>query len=218
MEAVTTIPRDIPLSDQQHLVLDDVSWEFYEQLLREIGDRAIRVTYDNGWMEIMSPLPKHERWKTRIGRMIEILSLELRVPVETLGSTTFKREDRKKGLEPDECYYVQNEAAVRDKDELDLTIDPAPDLAVEVDITRRSIPRQPIYAALGMPELWRFEGKRLLVLHLAPDGKYHAAEASVAFPFLPMKQFEAFVLRLKDEEQIRVLCEFRDWVHTLPRP
>jgi len=199
-------------------VLNGVSWGFYEMLLEELENRPIRVTYDDGWMEIMSPLPKHERWKTRIGRMIEILSLELRIPVETLGSTTFKREDRKKGLEPDECYYIQNEAAVRDKDELDLGIDPPPDLAVEVDITRRSIPRQPIYAALAVPELWRFEGKRLLVLHLGPDSKYHASGNSLAFPFLPMRQFEAFLLRLSDEQQLDVLCEFRDWVHTLRRP
>lgn len=211
---MTTTARTIPLTDQQHIVLNDVSWGFYEQLLREIGERAIRVTYDDGWMEIMSPPPRHERWKTRIGRMIEIISLELDIPVDTLGSTTFKREDRKKGLEPDECYYVQNEPAIRGKDELDLAVDPPPDLAVEVDITSRSIPREPIYAALGVPELWRFD-ERLFVLRLHANGKYYPAERSEVFPFLPMKQFEAFLLRLKDEEQNRVLREFRDWVNTL---
>ena len=214
---MATITRDIPLAEQQHIVLDDVSWEFYERLLHEIGDRAVRVTYDDGWMEIMSPLPRHEKWKKRIGRLVEFLSFELHIPVETLGSTTFKREDRKKGLEPDECYYVQHAPEVRDKDELDLAVDPPPDLAIEVDITSRSIPRQPIYAALGVPELWRFQGERLAVLHLGRDGKYYPADASLAFPFLPMKQFESFLLRLKDEDQIRVLSEFRDWVHTLPR-
>lgn len=213
---MTTTTRDISLAEQQHIVLDDVSWEFYEQLLREIGDRAIRVTYDDGWMEIMSPLPRHEKWKKRIARLIEFLSFELDIPIETLGSTTFKREDRKKGLEPDECYYVQHAAEVRDKDELDLAVDPPPDLAIEIDITSRSIPRQPIYAALGVPELWRFQGGRLVVLHLRDDGHYQPVASSLAFPFLPMKQFEGFLLRLRDEQQNHVLREFRDWARTLP--
>lgn len=212
---MTTVGSTIPLTDQQHIVLDDVSWDFYERLLTELENRPIRVTYDRGRLEIMSPLPRHEKWKKRLGRLIELLSFELDIAVETLGSTTFKREDLEKGLEPDECYYVQHAAAVRGKDELDLTVDPPPDLAIEVDITSRSIPRQPIYAALGVPELWRFD-ERLFVLRLDASGNYQPFEHSGVFPFLPMKQFESFLLRLKDEEQNRVLRAFRDWVRTLP--
>jgi len=107
-------------------VLDGVSWDFYEQLLEEIGDRPIRVTFDNGSLEMMAPLPLHERWKKRIARMIELLCVELDIEIDTLGSTTFRREDLAKGLEPDECYYVQHADDVRGKKELDLAVDPPP--------------------------------------------------------------------------------------------
>jgi Uma2 family endonuclease len=203
------------LFDQQHIVLDDVSWQFYQRLLEEIGDRPIRVTFNDGSLEMMAPLPLHERWKSRIGRLVEALSEELDIEIETLGSTTFRRDDLEKGLEPDECYYVQHAAAVHGKDEFDLTADPPPDLAIEIDITHRSVPRQPIYAALGVPELWRFDARQLTVLRLR-DGTYHASSGSEVFPFLPMAQFQAFVMRMEDEPQNRVLREFRNWLRGLP--
>src|SRR5205814_3142396 len=96
------------LLDQQHIVLDDVSWDFYERVLEEIGDRPIRVTFSEGSIEIMSPLPEHERTKKIIARLLELLTLELDIPLECFGSTTFRREDKQKGLEPDECYYLKN--------------------------------------------------------------------------------------------------------------
>jgi Uma2 family endonuclease len=212
---MTLIAPGTSLEDQQHIVLHDVSWQLYKRLLREIGDRPIRMTFDDGSLEIMSPLPKHEKWKTRIGRMIEILSLELNIPVEPLGSTTFRRKDRRKGLEPDECYYIRHAADIRGKDRLNLKVDPPPDLAVEVDITHRSIDREPVYAALGIPELWRFAHPELTVLLLNADGKYQSSSQSASLPFLPMDTFKAFLLRLEAEEQTAVLREFRDWVITL---
>lgn len=199
-------------------MLHDVSWELYEHLLAEIGDRPIRVTFDDGSLEIMSPLPKHEKWKKRIGGMIEIVAIERSIPMEPFGSTTFRRQEPGKGLEPDECYYIQNASVMRGKDELDLSVDPPPDLAIEIDITSRSIPRQPIYAALGVPELWRFTNRRLAVLLLGSEGKYSPAAASRAFPFLPMAEFESFLRRLETEEPTTVLREFRDWVKTLGTP
>lgn len=211
----TTATAIAPPPGDQHLLHDDVSWAFYEHLLAEIGDRPFRVTFDDGSLEVMSPLRTHEKWKKRIARLIEMLSLELDITMATLGSTTFRRKDRGKGLEPDDCYYIQHAAAVEGKDELDLTVDPPPDLAIEIDITHRSIPRKPIYAALGVPEVWRFDARRLTVLLLGPDGTYSAAAASLAFPFLPMAKFESFLLRLASEPQNAVLREFRDWVKAL---
>ena len=164
----------------------------------------------------MSPLPVHEKWKKRVGGMIEILAVERNIPMERLGSTTFRRADLGKGLEPDECYYVQHAAAVRGKDELDLTTDPPPDLAIEVDVISRPILRQPIYAALDVPEVWRFTIKRLTILLRGQDGKYAPAPASVVFPFLPLAPFESFLRRLAEEEPTAVLREFRDWIRTLP--
>ena len=137
------------------------------------------------------------------------------MPAYKTCSTTFRRKDRRKRLEPDERYYVQHAADVEGKDELDLRIDPPPDLAVEIDITSWSIPRQPIYAALGVPEVWRFTLRRLTVLHLTAGGKYGPAASSLAVPILPMREFETFLRRLASEEPTAVLREFRDWVKTL---
>lgn len=209
-----TAAQPIPLDAQQHIVLDGISWDTYERILRDLEERQIRVTYDRGNLEMMAPLPFHEQWKKRYGRLIDAMCEERDIDVEPLGSTTFRREDLEKGLEPDECYYVQNPQAIRGRREIDLTVDPPPDLAIEIDISRASIPKQPIYAALGIPELWRFDGEFLTVLRLR-HGKYVATNASELFPFLPIDEFQHFVLRLASERQPQVLREFRAWVRAL---
>lgn len=205
------------LLDQQHIVIHDVSWEFYERLLDEIGDRPIRVTFSDGSIEIMSPLPEHEWVKKAIASLIELMTIELNVPMSRFGSATFRREDKKKGLEPDECYYLQNAPRVRGMKRFDPDVHPAPDLAVEVDVTSRSIPRLPIYAALGVAEVWRYDGEHIEVLNLDKSGQYRKVPRSIAFPFLPMSEIEKFVARLGEEEQTAVLREFQQWVRTLPR-
>ncbi len=214
---MTVVTSPLPSSRLQHVVLRDVSWALYQHLLEEVGNGPIRMTFDGGSLEIMSPLPRHELWKKRIARMIEIFALELNISMTPLGSTTFAREDLQKGLEPDECYYIEHAAAVHGKDILDLTVDPPPDLVVEVNITSRSIKREPIYAALGVPELWRFKDRGIEVLELHTDGRYKPVSRSRSFSFLPMKSFEAFLLRLEREDQTAVLREFRDWVKTLEK-
>lgn len=208
-----SVKTAIPIS-QQHIVLDGMSWGFYERLLEDIGDRPIRVTFFEGMIEIMSPLFKHEIVKGAIGRLIETLALDLGINLLPAGSTTFRRRDKSAGLEPDECYYLKNASAVRGMERFDPKKFPPPDLAVEVDITSRSIPRQPIYAALGVPELWRFDGKNLEVMILGKNG-YVSAESSIAFPFLKMDQFSQFVHRLLKEDSVVVLKDFRKWVASL---
>jgi len=207
---------EIPLAQQQHLVLSHVGWEFYERVLEEIGNRQIRITYFDGTIEIMSPLLKHELAKCAIGRLIETLTYILDINLLPAGSTTFRRRDKSAGLEPDECYYLKNAAVVRGMERFDPKKFPPPDLAIEVDITSRSIPRQPIYAALGVPELWRFDGKNLEVTILGKNG-YVRAESSIAFPFLKMDQFSQFVNRLLNEDSVIVLKDFRKWVASLTR-
>lgn len=209
-----TVANPVSPGGRQHIVLENISWETYEQILHDLEERAIRVTYDRGNLEMMAPLPYHEQWKRRYGRLIDSMCEERDLDVEALGSTTFRRADLEKGLEPDDCYYVHNPNAVRGRRELDLRVDPPPDLAIEIDITRASIPKQPIYAALGIPEIWRFDGTRLTVLRLR-DGKYSTVEKSDVFPFLPMETFQKFVIRLESERHTPVLREFRTWVKTL---
>ena len=213
---MTTTAINIPDCDVQ-VLLHGVSWEAYEQLLADLDaeHRRLRVTYDEGELEIMSPADPHERWKGRIGRLLELMALELRIDIEPLGSTTLRRKIRRKGLEPDECYYVPNVAKVRDGKLIDLNIHPPPDLAVEVDYTSSSLPREPVYAGLNMPELWRFDGQTLTIRRLGADGVYHNARKSAAFPFLPMKQFMIFLRRLERESSTTVLLDFRGWVRTL---
>ena len=206
----TLLPN--PLAYQpQHFVFEDASWAFYEQTLCEIGDRAIRVTYCDGRMEIMSPLPTHEYAKRRLGRMIEMLSFELNMPTVSLSSTTFRREDLAKGLEPDECYYFKNAAKLRADGQLDLTIDPPPDLALEIDITSKSIPKQPIYAALGVPELWRFDGVKLHCLHLI-NSHYESRDRSLAFPFLNPADLVQFLTMHSPNDELPILRAFMAWV------
>jgi Uma2 family endonuclease len=211
------LESSIPLEDQQHIVLEDVSWELYEHLIKEIGDRNIRVTFDEGRLEIMSPQFTHELFGEWTSRLIEMICFEQSIPVASAGSTTFALRKRKKGLEPDKCYYFKHaEAASKFKGKFNPKIHPAPELAVEIDITSRSVPREPIYAALGVPELWRFDGARLQVLHLL-NGKYAARTRSLTLPFLPMTEFEAFILRMSEANQLLVLREFRAWINALPK-
>ena len=212
-----TVANGINLSSYQHLVLHDVSWEFYEQLLREVGDRHIQITYDDGSLEIMSPLPEHERWGAWIARLIELMCLERSIDCECLGSTTFRDAAKRKGLEPDECYYFINAARAREMEEqFDPDVDPVPELALEIDITNRSVAREPIYAALGVPEIWRFNGSALQVRQLSSRRKYMVRSRSRTFPFLPLAEFSTFVLRMSERNQLRVLREFRTWVTSLP--
>ena len=198
------------LDDVQHLVLEDVSWELYEKLLSDIGDRPIRVTYDDGRMEIMSPLPEHERSKKLIGRMIEALTFELGIEMVSLGSTTFRRREKRKGLEPDECYYFRDELKMRGKRRLDLKVDPPPELVVEIDITARSIPREPIYAALGVSEMWRYDDRKVECLHLI-RGEYRIRKMSLVFPWLEPALLQKFISKAAVEGENAMLKQFVAW-------
>lgn len=214
--AAPVLPDRNRLLDQQHLVLDHVSWSFYEKLLSQVEDRPLRITFDHGRMEIMAPLPEHEGPKKSAARLLEAMANELDIPLSGFGSSTFRRVEAAAGLEPDECYYLKNSARVQGMKRFDPDIYPPPDLAIEIDITSRSIPRQPIYAALGVPELWRFDGYKFAVFVLE-SCSYRAVEKSPVFPFLPIDQFSGFVRRMMDEAPTTVVREFLRWVRTLER-
>jgi Uma2 family endonuclease len=205
------------LDDVQHIVLEDASWQLYEALLRDIGDRPIRINYDQGRLEMMSPLPEHERPKKLIGRLIEALTEERGMEVASLGSTTFRRKDRAKGLEPDECYYFTNERKMRGRKRLNLKRDPAPELVVEIDITRRSVEREPIYAGLGVPEIWRWDGTKLECLELV-GGEYRPRKMSLAFPLLAPAELTRFVRMWNREGENAIVRKFREWVRASGTP
>lgn len=208
-----TATLESPVADgARSTVLRGVSWRTYESLLHDLGSQRIFLTYDRGDLEIMPPLPTHERWTSILRWLVEALSDELGIAVKTYGSTTFRREDLDRGLEPDTCYYVQHAPQMIGREDVDLVQDPPPDLAIEVDITRRSIAREPIYAALGVPELWRFDQRRLYFLLLSPTGEYQEAEQSTSFPFLHPVAVSDFLLKLPAADDSATRKAIRNWV------
>ena len=199
-----------------HVVLHNIAWSTYEAIVAENRNPGTRFTYDRGMLEIMSPSEEHERFKRLIGRMIETMTEELEIPIRSAGSTTWKSEIREQGLEPDECYYVANESRVRGRREVDLAVDPPPDLAIEVEITSSWIDKVPIYAGLGIPEVWRYDGKTLQVEQLQPDGTYARQDQSSAFPFLPLAEIPQFLERCDATDETTWIRSFRQWVRGLP--
>jgi Uma2 family endonuclease len=166
------------------VVLQGVAWSTYQSLMRDLESQpGKRLTYHHGTLEIMVPLPPHESYKKLLGRFVEVATEETETEIRSLGSSTWSREDLAQGLEADECYYIQNEPIVRGRLEIDLSTDPPPDLAIEVDITSSSINRLQIYAALGVPEVWRYDGKTLTI-YVLQGNEYEPQEASKALPIL----------------------------------
>jgi Uma2 family endonuclease len=190
-----------------------VGWEGYEALLALVIDRPVRLTYDRGDVELMSPSRDHECFKTRFGRLVETLTMELDIPCEGAGSTTWRKQIEDRGLEPDECYYIgANADLVAGRRNVNLTIDPPPDLAIEIEISRSALDRMGIYAALKVPEVWRFDGETLTVYILQADGTYAPSPTSRCFPFLPLDELVDW-LHLADEMgQTAWIRRFRDWV------
>jgi Uma2 family endonuclease len=203
--------KKLVLRPEEPLVLENVRWSTYQALLQDLGDRPIHLTYDEGRLEIMTLCAQHEILRKLVGRLIEDLSMELDINIKSLGSTTIARKELKRGLEPDECYYIGREPLVRHKMKFDFKNDPPPDLAVEVDVSRSSVSRQRVYAALGVPEMWRFDGE-LHVLHLQASGQYVERERSLSFPFLPMAQVEAFILQITELDENTLIRNFRHWL------
>jgi Uma2 family endonuclease len=203
----------VQIPSHQRFLLPSVPWRSYERMLRAFADRpGVRLTYDRGVLEIMTLSHGHENRGHLLGRFVVVLTEELGLPLKSGGSTTLRRRKRRRGLEPDECYWVANEALVRDKDVINLLRDPAPDLAMEIDITHSSLDRLGIYAALGVPEIWRFDGQHLTFHVLGADGQYSAAESSLTFPQLTPADLLAFLNLRGQMDENAVVRQFRTWV------
>lgn len=194
---------------EQRVVLRSVSWETYKSLLEDHLDRSTpRFTFNQGMLEIISPSPEREKLNRSIALLVSIFTEELGVESEDFGSTTFRREDLESGFEPDSCFYIQNEGQIRGKDRIDLVFNPPPDLVIEVDITNPSINKLPIYAQIGVPEVWRYDGEKLEILKLGDDG-YDEAPESVALPALTSSTLSQFMERSKSLRRTVWLREVR---------
>ena len=195
------------------VVIHDLHWADYEAMLKIVGNRPIRINYDRGRMEIMSPLFRHGDGSYLLGHMVDILVEELDISYQPADPVTLRRLDLEKGVEPDKLYYFgANAAIVRGKWDLDLTIDPPPDLIIEADVTSSSVPRLPIFAALGIPEVWRLEGEDLQFLHLLPDGTYQAQDHSRAFPNFPVADAARFLEQGQNSDRTAWIRLFRAYV------
>jgi len=199
---------------EQRVILSNVSWQTFEQLLKELGDnRSSRLAYDEGLLEIMTPLGRHENNNRFIESMIGVIADELNLNLKRFGSLTLKRSKKLKGAEPDSCYYLQNEPLVRSKQEIDLDKDPPPDLVLEIDITSGSLDKPPIYAAIGVPEFWHYDGNKLQVFVLQQSkGDYQSVNQSPTFPWMPLNVVPRFIRQSLVDGETATLRAFRVWV------
>ena len=176
------------------------------------------MTYDEGVLEMMSPSALHEHWSDLIGRLIGVWTLELSIDIMSCGSMTVSRKDLQKGFEPDKCYYVEHEPQMRRslprtaRAELDFKVDPPPDLAIEVDVSRSSVGKRKLYAAFGVPEVWRYDGQRLEVLTLGPEQGYLPSAKSLCFPGIPLDEMTRILGRMNTESETVLVRSFRDHV------
>lgn len=206
--------NQVVISPGRTLLLKEINWSMFEKLLEELGEtRAARLSYSQGMLEIMVPLAEHGSDKKIIGNLVEILLEELDMEFWALGSTTFQNEQMAQAVEPDECFYIQHEAQVRGKKRLDLTQDPPPDLAIEIDITSRT--RFDNYEKLGVPELWRYDGDSLEI-NCLPAYRYVASETSALFPQFPLLEvIPRYVKESQMSGRNATMKAFREWVRML---
>ena len=194
------------------ILLYNLSWQQYENLLSDLGEGCkARMAFDRGTLEIMTPLLEHEYYKEIIGDLVKEIADELEVDYESFGSTTWKREIKLAGVEPDNCFYFQNEARIRGKLEYDLEQDPPPDLALEIDITSKSLPRFPIYARLGVPEIWVYDAGALSIYQLLGE-EYHEVDRSQIFPQLRIQELPQLMAEEMQNGRRALRSRVRDWV------
>lgn len=197
---------------EQRVVFYDVSWETYLALAAGTDRPGKRIAYDQGVMEIMSPGKLHEDVGRLIGRMVEAFTEELEIDAAAVKSTTFRRSDERRGFEADESFYITNESVVRGKDDIDLATDPPPDLVIEIDISRSSMNKFPIFGGLEVPEVWIFDGESLIVYVRTQGAIYEAWEHSAVLPAFPLEMAARCLEGRHDMSQTELIREFRKHV------
>jgi Uma2 family endonuclease len=203
------------IQSPDRVVLKNISWQSYQSLIIDFErEPAMRLTYDRGTLEIRMPLAPHETYKKILGRLIETATEELDLEICSLGSLTCSREDLAKGLEPDQCYYIQNESVVRGVEQIDLTKLPPPDLAVEIDIMSSSLDRFSIYAALKVPEIWRYDGQLLAIYGLV-ESEYIIRDNSIALPQLKTADILRFLSLSISIGENNLVKQFRQWLRII---
>jgi len=203
-----------PVLAEERVVLQNVTWQLYELMLAQLGEnRSVRLAYDQGILELMSPLMSHERSKRLLEKLIDIVLEELDIPAVSVGSMTCKREDLGRGSEPDSGYYLQNEPLIRHRETVNLEEDPPPDLVLEVEYSRSAVNKLKLYAAMGVPEFWRYNGKTLRIYQLFGQ-EYVQQENSLTFSPILVTEFPQFMQEAKDIGEVAMMKKFRAWVRS----
>jgi Uma2 family endonuclease len=189
-----------------------VGWEEYEELLQQVGEAGgLRISFDDGTLQVMTLSPEHEKYCDFIKRLVSSVSLRLRINILFFGSATMRKKERRKGNEPDACFYVQNAATIGNRIHIDFELDPPPDIAVEVDVHHDTRNKFRIYAALGVPELWRFDGDQLTIHSLEQD-EYRQVETSAALPMLASRVMTEQLRKLETEGELQTILAFEQWL------
>lgn len=200
-----------------HIILDDVNWRTYARFLEMFAERPnVRLAYDRGRLEIMSPLFEHDLGSRCFAYIVLAIAEEFKLPMLPGGTTTLKHKLKRRGIQSDECFWLENSRSMVGKTRLDLTVDPPPDLAIEVEIRRSALNRMSIYAALQVPEVWRLRKGQLSFHLLSDDGKYKEIPASRVFPGISAAPLLAFLQEVQDVGDVpTVLSRFRKWLRNL---
>ena len=202
-----------PLTGERRFVIYGVSWKTYKAFRDDVEGRGVRMTFDGGALELMSPSRAHERLDELIGMLACEWAAVRRIPISSCGSLTMRREDLEKGCEPDKGFYIEHEALMRAHDDFDPEVHPPPDLVIEVDITSPSIRRMPIYAALGVPEVWQHDGEALRFFEWV-EGQYSERAHSRCFPELAPADILRFLELRHELDERSLVNEFGEWART----
>jgi Uma2 family endonuclease len=211
---MTTLLRisQIETLEGQSTILHDIDWHQFESILDDLGEkRRTRIAYLDGVLEIAMPLSEHEKIRVMISSFVKALLDELAIDFEGYGSTTFKAEAKRAGVEPDDCFYIQNNVAMRGIRKLNMAIDPPPDLAIAVDVTSKT--KFDVYRTLGVPELWLYD--KTLKIYILSDGEYLESELSPTFGNIPVRDIIPQFLELSlSEGRSAAMRDFRAWMQT----
>lgn len=214
-ELVSQLPEDASVT------FHDVSWDEYEELLDQVGEApGLRISFDNGSLHVMTISAEHEKYAIFINSLIAGIRLRLRMNILAFGSATMRKPKRSAGHEPDACFYVQTAPLIGNRIQLDFETDPPPDIVVEVDVHHDSRPRFRVYAALGVPEIWRYNGQAMTIYHLtkeAPESEtsaYVERDTSVALPMLTAQLLTHMLDRMRKEGELFALLAFDEWLQS----
>jgi Uma2 family endonuclease len=198
--------------DEQRLILYGIPWESYVAIGDALMDYPIRMTYDRGTLEFITKSLEHEGYGPALALLVATWAAAQQIPSKGYGGPTLRRRDRKRGMEPDACFYFRNLERVRGKKEVRFPGDPPPDLAIEIEVSRSALDRMGILAALGIPEVWRFNGRSLRVYHLNRRGRYKEYKRSLNLPGFPLQELVHFIQIREEEDDTAMLAAFQEWI------